>query len=221
MCNIRCRFCCLSDQPRKHNPQLEKCMREYATGNAANVRKVSFCGGEPLVQRYVIEMIKTVSKTNPDVDFYITTNLTHLTPEVRALFETINLNPIHISLNAASPEGYEAVVSGAKWETVFDNFLFIADLHRRRPEHCVIDASMVVTNRNYRDIVPYAKIGVENNVRRIEYYPMIETGWNRDIQLNSEEKAAVREILKDPIFEEYKDRIEIGPLKSSVKSASN
>jgi pyruvate-formate lyase-activating enzyme len=214
VCNIRCNFC--RSGFRTEDGQVDKAFYEYLRDNANNIRVVSFCGGEPLINRRVKQTLQRFK--NSSVLFYFTSNLNHLDEEMKELLRRVKIYAFHASLNAATRETYKKVCGSANWQGVLENLDFLINLRNNHERKFFVQISMVVTSENYKEIVEFAKLGVSKNVDRIIYYPMGEIPRNRHLQIGAKEIAETKHMLEDEIFVAEARRIEVEALKSYMES---
>lgn len=213
VCNIRCKFCWTPYARSTLNTAALDYFVSYVTEKIDSIMMISFCGGEPLVQKHVKEILRACR--GKKVMFYITSNLNVLDDEMKALLPLVNLHILHASLNAACEESYRATIDGGNWDAVLKNLEYVLELRRQAGGKLWLQISMVVTNTNYLDIVSFAKLGVAWGVDRIIYYAMTDYGFpaQRALKLSRHDIEEIALLLEDPVFEEHRNRIEIGALR--------
>lgn len=130
VCNLKCRTCNpynssaiqaeynklvkVYDIPKFHPGQIKQKYKHVFSNVDHNLSRIYFAGGEPLVEEYNIEFLKTY--TNTDTEIIINTNLTVLTDEVVELFKKFR----HIILNV-SIDGVGAVNDYIRHGSHFNN----------------------------------------------------------------------------------------------------
>lgn len=216
ICNIKCKFCWTPyTKKRKDQAVLEKFL-VYVVDKLDEIKMISFCGGEPFIQNHVKEIVARAQ--GKEVKFYFTSNLNFIDDRMKTLLQNINFDILHVSLNAASKQTYDRVVEGGDWDSVMRNLDFVLDLRNRLSIPRWLQISMVVTNRNYMDIIDFALLGIKIKADGIQYYPMNEYGIPEQcsLQIGEDEKREIREMLKHTVFEKKKRVIEIGTLKQRL-----
>ena len=137
LCNLRCTFC--DKLPLLQKNQLgnlsfetfKKILDQFSTEPDKRLwgLKLSY-RGEPLVNKYVPEMVK-YAKERGVLDIYFNTNGMLLTEEISRDLILAHLDRISVSIDGTNKEEYEAVRIGAKLDIVLNN---IQILRRLRTE---------------------------------------------------------------------------------------
>lgn len=111
-CNLRCRYCVTDNAiPEKSDseiltiPQIVDVVKACA---AKGVTKIRLTGGEPLLRKDLISLIKTIRKINGISEIALTTNATILAPIASDLVNA-GLTSINISLDTLNPEKYRYI----------------------------------------------------------------------------------------------------------------
>jgi MoaA/NifB/PqqE/SkfB family radical SAM enzyme len=100
---------------------------EYVYDNIGTVRTLYLCGGEPMMMKENVKLVKIIADTRPELDIRINTNLSNLDNPV---YETIkDLPNIHWILSAeASEHRFEYIRYPLRWTTFINNFKKIQKL---------------------------------------------------------------------------------------------
>jgi len=100
---------------------------EYVYDNIASVKMLYLCGGEPMMMKENVKLVKIIAETRPDLDIRINTNLSNLNNPV---YETIkNLPNIHWILSAeASNDRFEYIRYPLRWTNFIKNLNIIQKL---------------------------------------------------------------------------------------------
>lgn len=122
-CNLRCVYC----MPEKgielisHNEILsfEEIVGFTKAAVAEGINKVRITGGEPLVRKGVVDLVKELSKINGIKDLSMTTNGIFLSEYAEQLKEA-GLNRVNISLDTIDAEVYKTITRGGDINKVFD-----------------------------------------------------------------------------------------------------
>ncbi len=87
-------------------------------------------GGEALMHQGIVRLLKSRTLSDNGVHVTIITNLTSITP---SLWNAIKHNDLTIqgSIDGATRQTYEKIRRGAKWETVYQNLLFLVDAYKK------------------------------------------------------------------------------------------
>jgi cyclic pyranopterin phosphate synthase len=120
----RCDLACVYCRPHRHDGYLEKRLDLQAwlamvDGLVrAGVRRVRLTGGEPLLHKDVVEVVRALA-TLPIDDIALTTNATRLRALAVPLREA-GLHRINVSLDTLDPERFHRMTRGGKLAEVID-----------------------------------------------------------------------------------------------------
>lgn len=111
-CNLRCTYCMPPDgvSPIRHADILsyEEIERLIDIFAAQGVEKVRFTGGEPLVRRGFLDLVRSVRGRQPGLELCLTTNgmlLEGAVPDLHAL----GVRKINVSLDTLKPDRFRAI----------------------------------------------------------------------------------------------------------------
>lgn len=122
-CNLRCRYCMprggveLTDH--REILSLEEMSRLVNVGSELGISRVRITGGEPLVRRGLLQLVKDIAANSSIKDLSLTTNGTHLArmaPDLKAA----GLQRVNISLDTIDPEKYRYITGGGELQPVLD-----------------------------------------------------------------------------------------------------
>ncbi len=112
-CNLRCTYCMPAEGlPFLPPPALMS--KEEITRLARiavtefGVRQVRFTGGEPLLRKDLVEIVRSVAQLDPRPEISLTTNAIGLSSRAQALAEA-GLDRINVSLDSIHPETFAAI----------------------------------------------------------------------------------------------------------------
>jgi cyclic pyranopterin phosphate synthase len=109
-CNIRCRYCMPEEDyewlPHDSILRLEESARLVKVFASLGVSKVRITGGEPLVRRNVVELVRLLSSDSRIADVAMTTNGVLLERHAVSLREA-GLSRVTVSLDTLRPDRYE------------------------------------------------------------------------------------------------------------------
>lgn len=118
-CNSRCIYCMPEQGVAKctHAEVLsyEEIAELVSAAAKLGVHKVRLTGGEPLVRRGIVELVRMVAATEGIDEVDMTTNATLLSPIAKDLKEA-GLTRLNISLDTLDPERYAQISRTAKLE---------------------------------------------------------------------------------------------------------
>lgn len=119
-CNLRCVYCMPADfadwKPREHLLTYEEIVRIVRVAQRLGVRKVRITGGEPLVRRDCVTLIRRLGELELD-ELCLTTNGLHFAEHAAALKDA-GLTRVNISLDTLDAAKFRAVTRGGRIEKV-------------------------------------------------------------------------------------------------------
>jgi GTP 3',8-cyclase len=181
-CNLRCFYCRPGDacKPRSVRGQLKRAhiVRALEAAAAAGIRKVRLTGGEPLVRRDIVELVRDISRIPGIEDLSLTTNGT-LLKELAVPLAAAGLKRVNISLDSLDGNNFREITCGGQLQATLDGIeaAFAAGL-------TPIKINMVVMKGiNDHEVENFARMTLHRDihVRFIEYMPMLgqEENWTR------------------------------------------
>jgi len=150
LCNQVCLFCCHENKRIKHKNWLDAELFQKMKW-LRNVERIDlFCGtGDPLVNPYFPEVLRTVRKVAPDSTIGIFTNGLALDGDnLTACLECLDI--LHISLNAVTKNIYESIIIG-DYARAMRN---MKELSKRKPSKLKVELSLVLLRKNVADVKP-------------------------------------------------------------------
>lgn len=120
-CNLRCKYCMPEEGIDKCSHEdilsLEETYKIIESFVELGVDKIRFTGGEPLVRKGILDLIRKVSKLESVKDIAMTTNGILLKDMAQDLKDA-GLNRVNISLDSLDPEQYKIITRGGDLERV-------------------------------------------------------------------------------------------------------
>lgn len=122
-CNLRCRYCMPNEgiPLLKHSDILsfEEIADIVRTAVEMGVTKVRLTGGEPLVRRDIVHLVKLLAAIDGIEDLAMTTNGVLLPDYAKALVSA-GLQRVNISLDTVDPDCYLKLTGAGNIQQVFD-----------------------------------------------------------------------------------------------------
>ena len=122
-CNLRCRYCMPEDGVCmvKHSEILtyEEIQQVVAVAVPLGIDKIRLTGGEPLVRKDIVELVRMIANVKGVKDIAITTNGI-LLEEFAIHLANAGLHRVNISLDTIDPEKFFQITRGGDIRKVFD-----------------------------------------------------------------------------------------------------
>jgi len=190
-CNLRCVYCMpeegLAFLPRAEILSFEEIARVTRVTRALGVRSIRFTGGEPLMRRNLVELVRLVAGEGFD-DVALTTNGTLFAPHARAL-AAAGLHRVNISCDSLRRSRFSEIRRRGDLGTVLES-MDAAEAAGLSPVKVNV---VVMAGVNDDEVLDFCAFGRDTGrlVRFIEYMPLdAEGSWRRDQVVPSEELLA-------------------------------
>lgn len=138
-CNLRCKWCSLNHKKKRKIMSrgiLEKVMKELDQGIFKNLRRIDLHnGGEILLHPNLPSLLSVIHKHRQFFSHSITigllTNGMLLTPKVsEQICRSRAVTQVRFSIDGGSPQAFEEIRIGAKWDTVMRNILTFISINK-------------------------------------------------------------------------------------------
>jgi cyclic pyranopterin phosphate synthase len=175
-CNLRCVYC-MPEQGLpwlKHEQILryEEIARIVEVMAGMGLRSVRLTGGEPLVRRDVVELVRLIKKIPEITDISLSTNAVLLAP-LAAELRAAGVNRLNISLDSLRPDRIDAIARRAGTHSaIFEGLDAAQDVGFEPLKINVV----VMRGRNDDELEDFARATIERpwHVRFIEVMPVGE-----------------------------------------------
>lgn len=171
-CNFRCIYCMPADgvAPRAHDELLsaEEIAHFVRLVAGEGIRRVRLTGGEPLVSRRIIPLIRDIRAIPQIEDISLTTNGA-LLPKLASQLKDAGLNRVNISLDTLDPVLFEEITRLGWLEQTMAG-IDAALAWGFEP----VKVNCVVVRRLNQDVAALARLTVDRpiHLRFIEYMPI-------------------------------------------------
>ncbi|MGD0884226.1 MAG: GTP 3',8-cyclase MoaA [Thermodesulfovibrionales bacterium] len=194
-CNLRCVYCMPQHgvRPFKHKEILtyEEIVRVARVAAALGVRKIRVTGGEPLVRKNILYLIKSLRVINGIEDISLTTNGTLLEQYAKDLADA-GLSRVNVSLDSFKPDRYREMTRGGDINQVMKGIRAAEDAGLMP-----IKINMVpIRSLNDDEVEDFARLTLRTpyHVRFIEFMPIGgQELWNSERYISSDSLKAVVE----------------------------
>ncbi len=114
-CNLRCRYCMPKEGISQFGPSeilsYEEILRLATLAVKRGITKIRITGGEPLVRKGVVHLIREISRLEGIRDLSMTTNALLLGDFALDLFRA-GLKRVNISMDSLDPQRYREITRG-------------------------------------------------------------------------------------------------------------
>lgn len=121
-CNLRCKYCMPAEgvELMDHNDILsfEEIVEVVKTAVRKGITKIRLTGGEPLVRKGIVDLVKMIANVDGVEDLALTTNGTLLEKYAEGL-KSAGLKRVNISLDTLNENKYADLTRGGKISEVF------------------------------------------------------------------------------------------------------
>ncbi|GGF38474.1 GTP 3',8-cyclase MoaA [Subtercola lobariae] len=189
-CNLRCTYCMPAEGlpflPTSKLMQRDEIVRlaRLAT-EQLGVRQVRFTGGEPLLRKDLVEIIRDVAALDARPEISLTTNAIGLSGRAAALAEA-GLDRVNVSLDSICPETFAIITRRPFLERVLKG---IDALGAAGIGHTKINAVLIpkINDTQGPELLEWALAG-GHQLRFIEQMPLdADHIWNRDAMITAAE----------------------------------
>ena len=172
-CNLRCRYCMPEEGVEMvgHGDLLtyEEIVRTIEVFACHGISKVRITGGEPLVRRGAVDLVKAIARIEGIKDLSLTTNGVLLKEYAGALVEA-GLRRINISLDTLKPEQFAYITRRDRFKDVWEG---IEEALRQRLSPIKVNV-VVIKGFNDDEVEAFARLSLTYplHIRFIEFMPV-------------------------------------------------
>lgn len=211
-CNLRCQYCMDEDAVFVNHSKI---LTAHELGILARVfaksgiEKIRLTGGEPLLRKDIVSIIRDLSGIKGLSDLALTTNgmlLNRLASELREA----GLNRLNISLDTLEPSQFATISRREGLHTVLDG---INAAIQAQYETIKINA-VILKGKNEDQIIPLAQYALERGLemRYIESMPIGAREWERSAMVDAAQIHAILESGLGPL--EPETRMDASPAET-------
>lgn len=172
-CNLRCVYCMPKEGlpffPREQVLSQDEIVQLVKNFAALGVTKVRLTGGEPLVRRDVVEIVRRIRAIPEIEDIAMTTNGLYLSRKAHELKEA-GLDRLNISLDTFKPEVYKEITRGGNIRQVQQGIAAAAKEGFKQIKLNVV----LIKGENDDEVLDFINYTKDHpvNVRFIEFMPI-------------------------------------------------
>lgn len=200
-CNLRCGYCyggliCPEDEsPRLSDIEIIEIIRAFAL---LGINKIRFTGGEPLLRKGIVDLIKGTSCIEGVKIIALTTNGVLLSSKLDGLVEA-GLNRLNVSLDSPNRDTYKQITGSDCLKRV----LTAIELAENCGRFGYIKVNVVVMKGiNDTEIPDFVRWALPKKIdlRFIEFMPVDKSSWKDGIFLPEDEIKSRIGLKLDPVL---------------------
>ncbi|WP_045223461.1 GTP 3',8-cyclase MoaA [Methyloterricola oryzae] len=171
-CDFRCIYCMAEDMqflPRAQILTLEEIETVASAFVALGVDKIRITGGEPLVRKGVLDLLRKLGRLEGLRELVLTTNGSHLA-EMAAELREAGVKRVNISLDTLDPDRFRQMTRFGSLERVLGGI----EAARQAGFDRVKLNSVILRNRNHQDVRPLVAFALSQglDISFIEEMPL-------------------------------------------------
>lgn len=199
-CNLRCTYCRAEegDCPKERELTADEFTRIVSVFADLGIKKVRLTGGEPLLRKDIMKIIKNISVIEGIRDLSMTTNAQQLNGRAR-LLKAAGLDRVNISMDSLKPDRFKAICGGN-----LDLVLKGIEESMEAGLTPVKINVVLVKGRNDDEVDDFIELTRNRplDVRFIELMPLGELGRHGSLRVNNTDLISARPHLK-PLAPRY------------------
>lgn len=171
-CNYKCVMCDFHERGTLADEKPDRFWTELEKWLGA-LQQIDANGGEPLASPSFRTFLERAHfKAYPQLGISLTTNLSYLTPRQLEKFSDVPLASLTISVNAATPETYEAVMHGLPMDRWRENMEAVLRRRAENPASLGLTYSFVILKLNVHEIYAFYEMIKQDDVYTRYMLPM-------------------------------------------------
>jgi radical SAM protein with 4Fe4S-binding SPASM domain len=168
-CNLACQMCLVRYRPKLAKREGAMCFHVFKSivDDLPELEKLTLQGlGEPLLAPDFAEMVEYACSRGIRVGF--NTNGTFLTRERAEQLVRAGVDWLHVSLDGATKETYEAIRDGSDFDKVRRNIAGLVEVRRKHGAgHPTIQLVFVAMRRNLHELTALVRLAAELGVESV------------------------------------------------------
>ena len=211
-CNLRCTYCMPAEGvPYEDNAEVLSCdeiVRLVTLLARYGLRKVRITGGEPLVRKDVVPLVRAIAALPAITDLGLTTNAVLLERQAQELWDA-GLRRLNVSLDTLQPDRFARIARFAKFEDAWAGL----DAATRLGFAPIKLNTVVMRGVNDDEVCDLAALSFEHpyEVRFLEYMPIGQvTPWQWKAQY----------VSNDEVLDTLRARYELVPVETAETSTA-
>jgi radical SAM protein with 4Fe4S-binding SPASM domain len=170
VCNLRCLMCRItySREPVESPFVSLEWMEKLEKFNPGLLEAHLHGFGEPLLNRELMDIIRTIRRSGGPVVFDFFTNAVLLDRRMSETIVDAEVDRVILSIDGGTRETYETIHKGARWETLLRN---LADLDQARKAkgspYPKLEINLIAMNGNFHEFPAIAQLAADYGIGKI------------------------------------------------------
>lgn len=206
-CNLACKSCRREHQFSKSTTELtmKQIHENFKNTLSPHINTLFLAGnGEVFFSKYYLDLLENYDGKNIVLQSNGILFSEKIWEKIKGRFERVDF---YCSIDAANKETYKKL-RGADFDLLLKNLRFVSEL-KKKNEISVFKINFVAQADNFREIVDFAKLGIDLGVDEVYYCKLLNIGAFTDEEMSEgdvfnpahKHHSELLEILKDPILE--------------------
>jgi MoaA/NifB/PqqE/SkfB family radical SAM enzyme len=171
LCNQLCSFCYQDDHTAK-NALKDSIWKESLAPVYPHLKTLTIIGGEPTIMKNARALATMIYDDFPNIRFQMITNGKAMDQFWKNVFLDRG-EKLSFSVNAASKDTYNKIVTNGNWDSVIDNMKDMVRQRKERKSSVQLHAGFVVTSENFSEIIDFIDlcrtIGIERSIFGLDF----------------------------------------------------
>lgn len=177
-CNLRCIMCHFSDEAVFRRPTKQLTTPEFKAlfhELGPNVKEVILsCGDEPLMSKYLTEILYYLAEEHPAVAIEFCTNAMLMKAPIRKAIMETRVARIVFSIDAVSKELLESIRVGCRYEQVIGNIMALRDLKEQmQAPYPAFLFNFVMMDRNIHEAAAFLHVAKALGAKSVDLRLMV------------------------------------------------
>jgi molybdenum cofactor biosynthesis enzyme MoaA len=180
-CNLRCVMCHFSDDAVFKRPTRQLTGEQFKNlfdGIGADVSRVALsCGDEPLISKFLPEILRYLAMEHPHVAIEFCTNAMLMHAPIRNVIMETGVARVSLSMDAVTKPLLEAIRVGCRYEQLVGNIMALRDLKAHYgSEFPAFVFNFVMMNQNIHEAPAFVRLAQALGAESIDFRHMVPIG---------------------------------------------
>ena len=217
-CNLKCYHCFQAQDRMKKDILPNTFFSDLKDNYLDTLQVIFFYGGEPFIEKQNIELLKFIANKNYLLKNFIVSNGTILNETLKNILYKLNYGLISLSVDSISKELYEELRYPAKWEAVYKNIIFFANLINNK--NGIMHLGITINKLNQSELAAYIEFA--NKLNAVPFFQLAHNTFNSKIYQKKYEIYSKSDFINlNKILVQLKKNIEFSNLKLTLRNINS